>query len=110
VGAAGALIAGELTCTLLLFVFVRLATGGVPWTPRCISPLLAGAAAAGFYQAALAWPLLAKMPLAALIYVGFALLLKAVTITELRHLPALLLAAVRNENQNYRGQSRGAGT
>jgi O-antigen/teichoic acid export membrane protein len=97
VGAAAALIVGEMTSTLLLFLQVRRATGGVPWTARCTAPLLAGAGAAILYKLIFSWPLLIKLPLAALVYCGLALLLKAVTVAECRQLPGLLRVAVQSK-------------
>jgi O-antigen/teichoic acid export membrane protein len=96
-GAAAALIVGEMSSTLLLFFHVRRATGGVPWTARCASPLLAGATAAVLYKLIFSWPLLLKLPLAALAYCTLALVLKAVTLAEFQHLPALMRAAAREE-------------
>ncbi len=103
VGAAAALVVGEITSCLLLFLYVKRATGGVPWTTRSVSPLLAGAATALFYKAIFAWPLLLKLPLAALTYVGLAILLQAITLTEFQHLPALLRAVVRGEEKSAGG-------
>jgi O-antigen/teichoic acid export membrane protein len=97
VGAAAALIVGEMTSTLLLFLQVRRATGGVPWTARCTAPLLAGAGAAILYKLIFSWPLLIKLPLAALVYCGLALLLKAVTVAECRQLPGLFRVAVQSK-------------
>lgn len=101
-GSAFALAAGEAVSTLLLFLFVRRATGGVPFDLRCAAPLAAGGAAAMLYLGIGAWPLLLKLPLAAVVYVGLALALRAMTPKEIRDLAMLMLAA-------YSGKAPAAG-
>ncbi|MDX1381030.1 MAG: flippase [Xanthomonadales bacterium] len=94
-GAAIALAVGEAVSTLLLFVFVRRATGGVPWDLQCTAPLAAGAAAAGLYALVGAWPIWLKLPVAAAVYVGLALALRAMTLVEIRDLSRLMFRALR---------------
>jgi PST family polysaccharide transporter len=94
-GAAIALAAGEAVNTGLLFLFVRRATGGVPWDRRSFAPLLAGGAAALLYTAIASWSIFFKLPLAAVVYVGLVLLLRGMTVAEVRDLSLLLLSALR---------------
>lgn len=94
-GAAIALAAGETVSTVLLFLFVRAATGGLPWDRYCLAPLLAGAAAALPYAMLAAWPIALRLPLAAAIYVGLVLALRGMTIGEARDFLAVLLATLR---------------
>ena len=94
-GAAIALAAGEAVGSLLLFVFVRRATGGVPWNMRCNAPLAAGAVAAGIYALVGAWPLWLKLPVAAVTYTGLVVALRAMTFGEFRDLSRLMLTALR---------------
>jgi O-antigen/teichoic acid export membrane protein len=96
-GAAAALAVAEVVSMAVLFLFVRQATGGVPWDLRCFAPLAAGAAAAAAYAATGAWPVLLKLPLAAVIYVGLVLLLGGLSLQELRSVPLLLLSVARGE-------------
>lgn len=105
-GSAIALASGETVSALLLFVFVRRATGGAPWDRRCWAPLLAGAAAALLYVAVAAWPIPLKLPLAAIVYTGGVLLLRGMTLAEIRDLARLLLAALRPGGGRATGLSR----
>lgn len=105
-GAALALAAGEVTSTTALFLFVRRATGGLPWDLRCFAPLAAGAAAALVYAAAAAWPIVIKLPLAGVIYAGLVLLLRGVSLLELRSVPLLLLSVARGEPVTASAQQR----
>lgn len=104
-GAAIALAAGEAVSTLLLFLFVRQATGGLPWDRRCATPLAAGAAAALLYLLIGAWPLWLKLPLAAAAYAGIALLLRAMTLAEARDLAVLMLTVFRAERTGGSAES-----
>lgn len=93
-GAAIALASGEAVSTLLLFLLVRRATGGLPWNRRCWAPLVAGAAAAGVYTLVASWPIPFKLPVAAMVYVGLVLLLRGMLPTEVRDLWRLLVSAL----------------
>jgi hypothetical protein len=97
-GAAMALAAGEAVSTLLMFVFVRRATGGVPWDLQCTAPLAAGAAAAALYLVVAGWPIWLKLPLAAAVYAGLALVLRAMTLAEIRDLTRLMFLALRGQH------------
>lgn len=99
VGAAAALAASEATSSLLLFLFTRRVTGRMPWDRRCLTPVLAGAAAAVCYTLLHSWPLLLKLPCAAAVYLLGALAFGAITTVELRSLSSLLLARRTGEPQ-----------
>jgi O-antigen/teichoic acid export membrane protein len=94
-GAAIALASGEAVSTALMFLFVRRATGGVPWSRRSFAPLIAGAASALLYAGVSTWAIWLKLPLAAAVYVGLVLLLRGMTPAEVRDLALLLLSALR---------------
>ena len=96
-GAALALAVAEAVSTTVLFLLVRRAAGGVPWNLRCFAPLAAGATVAAAYAATGAWPILLKLPLAALLYTGLVLLLGGLSLQELRSVPLLLLSVARGE-------------
>lgn len=87
VGAAAALVVTELAAMILLSVFVRRATGGLPWNTRCLAAFAAGAVAALVYAAAAAWTPAGRLAIAGLVYLVAALVLRAVTTSELRALP-----------------------
>jgi O-antigen/teichoic acid export membrane protein len=106
-GAAIALAVGEAVSTLLLFVFVRRATGGVPWDLQCTAPLAAGAAAAALYVLVGAWPIWLKLPLAAAVYAGLALALRAMTVAEIRDLSRLMFMAFRRPSRKDTPQQPG---
>lgn len=93
-GSAIALASGEAVSTVLLFLLVRRATGGLPWDRRCWAPLLAGAAAAGVYTLVAGWPIPLKLPLAALVYIALVLVLRGMLLTEVRDLWRLLVLSL----------------
>jgi len=90
-GAAAAIVGGEIITAAIMLVSAKRVTGGLPLNGRSFTPLAAAAAAAAAYALAPAWPLPARLPAAAAVYVLSVLLLKALTLEELRLLPHLLL-------------------
>jgi len=97
-GAAAALVASEAAGMLLLFWLVRRTIGAVPWNSRCFAPLLGGAIVTLVFLLMNGWPLFLSLPLAALLYVLVLWLMKSVSADELRSVPHVISAALRNDN------------
>ena len=94
-GAAWAIVAAEVTVSVVLLYLVTRAAGGMPFNWRCLSPLLAGMVAALTFQQSDMLTGVVRLALAGFVYIVIAFLTRAFTLEELRSLPHLLLAIAR---------------
>jgi O-antigen/teichoic acid export membrane protein len=92
-GAAVAVVASEVSGMTLLFWLVYRSIGAVPWNRRCFVPLLACGLALLAFMFTVAWPVLFRLSIAAIVYAMVVGLLKAITFDEIRSLPHVLLTA-----------------
>jgi O-antigen/teichoic acid export membrane protein len=94
-GAALAVVGSDFTAMLVLLVLVRRATGGLPLNFRCLSPFVAGGAAAAAYWMCNDWTVAMKLPVAGIVYLVATGLTKGVTADEVRSLSKLAVHTAR---------------
>lgn len=97
IGAAAALVISEAMGMLLLFWLAQRVTTTAPLNTRSLAPLLAGAVATAVFMLADGWPLTFALVLAACVYVLALWSLQAVSAAELRSIPHVILAALRED-------------
>lgn len=96
-GGAAAVVAGEAAAMVLLFWLVKRTLGATPWNARCYAAILAGVITALVLVLTQSWPLLFRLPFAAIVYILSAGLMKAVSVHEFRSVPHLISAALKND-------------
>ncbi|MDH3903740.1 MAG: polysaccharide biosynthesis C-terminal domain-containing protein [Xanthomonadales bacterium] len=96
-GGAAAVVAGEAAAMVLLFWLVKRTLGAMPWNARCYEAILAGVITALVLVLTQSWPLLFRLPFAAIVYILSAGLMKAVSAHELGSVPHLISAALQND-------------
>ena len=91
------MVAGEAAAIVLLFWLVKQTLGATPWNARCSAAILAGVIVALILVLTQSWPLLFRLPFAAIVYVLAVGLMKAVSADELRSVPHIILAAIQHD-------------